>query len=97
MATLLDCPNDELEAAGTQGDANAETTVLVVDDSAVARRVVGGIVEMTCGFKAAYAKHGKEAVAYLQENKPAAVVTDLNMPEMDGLELVEAPLPPLGA
>jgi DNA-binding NarL/FixJ family response regulator len=37
-----------------------------------------------------YAENGAEALAYMAELVPDVVVTDLNMPEMDGLELVAA-------
>jgi CheY-like chemotaxis protein len=67
----------------------AETTVLVVDDSPVTRRLVGALVERQPGFKAAYACDGRDALAVLARLPCAAVVTDLHMPEMDGLELVE--------
>ncbi len=66
------------------------TTVLVVDDSAAARRFVGQLVERRRGFRAVYACSGQEALAVLGRETCAAVVTDLHMPGMDGLELVEA-------
>src|SRR5262249_19640266 len=69
----------------------AETvTVLVVDDSPVECRIAGGIVENSLGWKALYAGNGKEALAVLEREKPGVVLTDLLMPEMDGLQLVEA-------
>jgi CheY-like chemotaxis protein len=61
----------------------------VVDDSIVHRRVVGRIVEESCGYKIVYAKNGLEALAALQQQLPSVVLTDLHMPEMDGLALVE--------
>ena len=70
--------------------AEDTTTVLVVDDSAAARRFVGRLVERRPGFRAVYACNGREALAVLGREACAAVVTDLHMPGMDGLELVEA-------
>ncbi|MCC6555258.1 MAG: response regulator [Polyangiaceae bacterium] len=63
--------------------------VLVVDDSAMDRRLAGGIVKKA-GMEAAYADHGAQALAAIASRAPDIVVTDLQMPEMDGLELVEA-------
>lgn len=63
-------------------------TVLVVDDSAVDRRLVGGLLKRGPGLEVDYAENGKEALARIAVAAPDLVVTDLQMPEMDGLELV---------
>lgn len=65
-------------------------TVLVVDDSAADRRLVGGLLERSGGISVEYAKDGKEAVDRFQSRVPELTVTDLVMPEMDGLALVAA-------
>jgi len=64
------------------------TTVLVVDDSAPDRRLAGGILEKDSGLEVAYAGDGREALKNLAQEAPDIVVTDLQMPEMNGLELV---------
>ncbi len=64
------------------------TTVLIVDDSAVDRRLAQGLLEKSGDMSFAYAVHGKEALERLQESPPDLVLTDLQMPEMNGLELV---------
>ena len=66
------------------------TTVLVVDDSSTARLFVRRLVERIPGFRVVTASDGKEALAVLAKESCAVVVTDLHMPGMDGLELVEA-------
>jgi CheY-like chemotaxis protein len=66
------------------------STVLVVDDSAVDRRLAGSILEKTSGLKVDYAANGAEALEKIQQAVPEVVVTDLQMPELDGLELVGA-------
>jgi CheY-like chemotaxis protein len=65
-------------------------TVLVVDDSAADRRLVGGLLERAGGLSIEYANNGKEAIDRFQSSVPDLAVTDLIMPEMDGLALVAA-------
>src|ERR1700730_8593471 len=72
--------------------------VLVVDDSAVDRKMAGSILEKRpglteldkrTGITPVYAQNGKEALAALSKELPDLVLTDLQMPEMNGLEFVE--------
>ena len=66
------------------------THILVVDDSATERRRVGRLFEK--GIESAtisYAENGKVALDSLQLVQPDLIVTDLRMPEMDGLGLVQ--------
>jgi CheY-like chemotaxis protein len=67
-----------------------ETTLLVVDDALVDQRLAGGIAEQALGWKVVYAANGRQALDVLERQAPDVVLTDLNMPEMDGLELVGA-------
>ena len=63
---------------------------LIVDDSRAMRLVLRQMLA-SLGFEVAEARHGREALTYLQMNPttPVALV-DWNMPEMNGLELVLA-------
>jgi CheY-like chemotaxis protein len=64
-------------------------TVLVVDDVAVERRLVGALLEKVgCGVQ--YATDGKDALRQMALQMPDLVLTDLQMPNMNGLELVAA-------
>lgn len=65
-------------------------TLLVVDDSRVDRRLVGGLLQKTGEYEVVYAEHGRAALERLELDIPDAVLTDLHMPEMNGLELVQA-------
>lgn len=64
-------------------------TILVVDDSAVDRRLVGGVLEKESHWKVEYAENGRAALERISEVAAEVVVTDLNMPDLDGLELVK--------
>jgi CheY-like chemotaxis protein len=63
--------------------------VLVVDDSTVDRHLAGGLIQKMEGWKASFAGNGVEALAAMGQHMPDIVLTDLLMPEMDGLELVQ--------
>jgi CheY-like chemotaxis protein len=64
-------------------------TVLVVDDAAVDRKLVGGLLSKAEDLRVEYAADGKEALAKIEQVWPAIIVTDLVMPGMSGLELVQ--------
>lgn len=66
------------------------TTVLVVDDSLVDRRLVGGLLGKHPQWQIEYAADGDEALELTERSAPDLIVTDLQMPRMDGLELVRA-------
>lgn len=66
------------------------TVVLVVDDSAVDRQVVGGLLKADASIHVEYASDGAEALEILKERLPDVIVSDLVMPRMDGLELLAA-------
>lgn len=65
-------------------------SVLVVDDNALDRRIAGGILSKQLGARILYARDGVEALEIVAASHPDAVLTDLQMPQMDGLALVEA-------
>jgi CheY-like chemotaxis protein len=66
------------------------TNILVVDDSAVDRRIVGGLLEQRADFRVLYAEDGTDALRKMEGTRPDVVVTDINMPQKNGLELVRA-------
>lgn len=65
-------------------------TILVVDDVALDRHLVGALIEEHVGWAAVFAEDGRDALALIKLQVPDVVLTDLQMPEMNGLELVEA-------
>ena len=64
-------------------------TVLLVDDSATDRSLIGGMLEKN-GMRVRYAENGAGALKQLKGTLPDVVLTDMQMPEMDGLALVKA-------
>lgn len=65
------------------------TTILVVDDSAMDRRMAGGLLEREPDCVVLYAEDGSTALKAIDEHLPDLVVTDMVMPNLDGLKLVE--------
>lgn len=64
--------------------------ILVVDDSALMRRISCDIINSDENFEVEdVAKDGVEAFALLTDHQYDAVVLDINMPRMTGLELLE--------
>ena len=65
--------------------------ILVVDDSALMRRVLCDIIEQDRNLKVVdKATNGLEALELIKKNSYDAVVLDVNMPKMNGLELLKA-------
>jgi CheY-like chemotaxis protein len=71
------------------GGNAAMATVLVVDDSGVDRRRAEKLLTKERSLSVLSASNGREALEVLKTQMPDAVLTDMQMPEMDGLELVE--------
>ncbi|MFN3414808.1 MAG: Hpt domain-containing protein [Caldimonas sp.] len=65
----------------------ATPLVLVVDDSLTVRRVTQRLLARE-GYRVALAKDGLEALERLAEERPAVVLSDIEMPRMDGFDLV---------
>jgi len=65
--------------------------IMVVDDSDVDRLLVGGILQSGISdSRIAYAADGSQAIQQIAKSEPDLVVTDLQMPNQDGLQLVSA-------
>lgn len=62
-------------------------TCLIVDDSRVIRKVSSKIA-LSLGYVPIEAENGEEALARCKKSMPDLVLTDWNMPEMDGIEFV---------
>lgn len=65
------------------------TVVLAVDDSASMRQMVSFTLQ-TAGFEVVEAVDGVDALAKAKDTQVDVVVSDVNMPNMDGIELIAA-------
>ncbi len=64
-------------------------TILVVDDSASLRQVVG-IALKGAGYDVVEGVDGKDALTKLDGRKVNLIISDVNMPNMDGITFVKA-------
>ena len=64
-------------------------TIMVVDDSASLRQVVS-IALTGAGYEVVQACDGKDALAKLDGRKLHLIISDVNMPNMDGISFVKA-------
>jgi two-component system nitrogen regulation response regulator NtrX len=71
------------------GDSSYRAAVLVVDDEAAIRDSLHMILEYE-GYRVEEAASGSQALTKVGERAPDAIVLDIKMPEMDGLELLKA-------
>ncbi|HHN63863.1 MAG TPA: response regulator [Nitrospirae bacterium] len=62
-------------------------TVLIVDDSTSMRQMVSFTLK-DAGYEIVEAVNGRDALNKVNGRKIEMVITDLNMPEMDGIELI---------
>ena len=65
------------------------TRILAVDDSLTMRELLRSALS-TAGYAVTLASDGREALDRLAETPPDVIVTDLNMPRLDGFGLIEA-------
>ncbi len=72
--------------------------LLIADDSALMRKLLGGIFSDEGDFDIRFARNGKEALELAKSFQPDVVTLDVHMPEMNGLDcldriMVETPRP----
>lgn len=67
---------------------NAMADILVVDDDPDLRHTVASILKKR-GFKVAVAADGPEALEYLRSHRSQMVICDIEMPKMNGLDILE--------
>ncbi len=68
--------------------SSLQRNLLIVDDDVDSRETLGRLLKES-GWESHYAGNGVEALAALKVTRPAAIVLDLMMPEMDGFEFLK--------
>ena len=63
--------------------------LLVVDDSALMRRLLGKVFGAQGDFQVEFARNGLEALAMLDSVRPDVITLDVHMPELDGLACLD--------
>jgi sigma-B regulation protein RsbU (phosphoserine phosphatase) len=64
----------------------AAEDIVLVDDDRVIQKMVGGFLERS-GYRVRRASDGLEALQLVSEHLPDLVITDVRMPELNGIEL----------
>jgi CheY-like chemotaxis protein len=77
-----------VRAAARVAATTAHRRILVVEDSAITRTMIGRLLRML-GYHVAEAGDGGHALRVLDEAAPDLIITDLEMPEVDGIELLQ--------
>jgi two-component system chemotaxis response regulator CheY len=68
----------------------AERRFLVVDDSVTMRRILSNVLKQLGYGESVQAGNGRDALLRLQTEQVDVVITDWQMPEMNGLDLIKA-------
>jgi CheY-like chemotaxis protein len=67
----------------------APLTILLAEDHADSREMLAVMLEMD-GYRVVRAEDGIEALDLAREVKPDLIITDVNMPRMNGIDLIRA-------
>ena len=62
--------------------------VLIVEDSKASRELIAAAVESISGLEAIVTSSGFEALKLLPRHRFDLIITDINMPDINGLELI---------
>ncbi|GAB0148118.1 MULTISPECIES: response regulator [Marichromatium] len=63
------------------------TKILIVDDDDLFRTMLVEMVRRE-GYEVSAVSNGKEALEHIEHDRPQLIITDILMPEMDGIELI---------
>ncbi|RKX22790.1 MAG: response regulator [Candidatus Zixiibacteriota bacterium] len=64
-----------------------KSSILIVDDDVTTREMISKILSLN-GYQVVLASDGFEVLSILKQNNINIVITDMKMPEMDGMELI---------
>jgi two-component system, chemotaxis family, chemotaxis protein CheY len=69
------------------GEMNTRTTIMTVDDSASMRQMISFTLK-GAGYEVVEAVDGRDAIEKMESYPVQMLITDINMPNLDGIELV---------
>ncbi|GAB1392067.1 hypothetical protein MASR1M60_02300 [Rhodocyclaceae bacterium] len=78
---------DAVLPAPTFAAAAQSAAVMVVDDSLTVRKITSRLLQRA-GYRVTTAKDGEDALAQIAQQRPDVILADIEMPRMDGFELV---------
>jgi two-component system chemotaxis response regulator CheB len=82
--------SDDTLGVSAQPESPAPVTIVVVDDSATQRRFIRAALSADPTLEVVgEARTGRDAVALVERLRPAAVLMDLHLPVMDGIQAIE--------
>lgn len=85
---LLACENQPPEPSDAQADTNEKKPcphILVVDDNEINREILQELITQM-GCRVSLAANGEEAIQQTERQQPDLIITDMQMPVMDGME-----------
>src|SRR6185436_4067233 len=84
VAPVVQAPTEDVAIPRNENHA---PLVLVVDDSLTVRRVTQRLL-LREGYRVVLARDGLDALEQLADERPAVMLSDIEMPRMDGFDLV---------
>lgn len=88
IKTELETYKEKFGAIKEDTKVRDKRRALVIDDSVILRNLQKGILE-SAGFEVILAKNGVEGKKNIEKHNPDIIVTDIEMPEMDGINLTK--------
>lgn len=88
IKNFLNVKNSQVVGDNNSSIRDSQVTVMVVDDSLTVRRASQKMLERN-GFKVIFGKDGADALEQLQMFIPDIILSDIEMPKMDGFEFVK--------
>ena len=83
-------PDDREEDAAARQASGDGSKILYIEDNALNCKLVGSILAQRDGVEVLFAKTGSEGLAVAREWLPTVVLLDLNLPDMNGADLLQA-------
>ncbi len=88
--TFEETPQEGLLSALTQVAPERFPKIVIVEDTAEARRLIRRILQSQGNFTIMEATNGREGLELIQRELPDLIILDLMMPEMDGFTVIES-------